>query len=383
MIYSIPYVVLIAFFEFLGYIYYQQEEETTKRRVVALAVLVYFVFIGFRGFIFSDWINYLPYFESCTTDKLFYYDPTDTGMYEPGFTTLVLLCKGLFDNYHFFVFVTSVINLALLLNFFRGRVNNIPLALALYLVFDGFTISINLMRNAISILLFLNALRFLEERKPIPYFLLCLLALTFHATALIYFPLYFFFHRGYNRWVYLGVFVAGNVIFLLNIHIFLSLISMLGIGGEFVETKITMYTEYYSSSVHLSIGYLERLMTGTLVFLYYDKLKEIRKENVVFINALLAYFVSYFFFSEFSEISRRLSTIFIFSYWILWIDLAKCFAVENNRKIFMAFLSIYCLIKVVGITRFTDMDYDNILFGNIKSYEERLYIHNRNYVEPD
>jgi len=193
--------------------------------------------------------------------------------------------------------------------------------------------------------------------------------------------MYLFFHRGYNKWVYLGIFIACNIVFLSRISIFLKIISLLGIGGDLLEAKVEAYTEM-GSGFGLSIGYLERLMTGFLVFCYYNKLKEIRKENVIFINALLAYFMAFFLFSEFAEISKRISTLFAFSYWIIWIDLIKCFSIENNKRLFVAFLSIYCLMKVVGLTKHADMDYENVLLGNTSTYEQRLFIHNKTFVEP-
>jgi hypothetical protein len=127
----------------------------------------------------------------------------------------------------------------------------------------------------------------------------------------------------------------------------------------------------------ISVGYLERLFTGLLVFFYMDKLYERRKENILFVNAILLYYMMFFLFSEFDEISLRMSYLFIFSYWVLWPELISCFSVENNRRLFSIFLYVYCIMKIIGSTNFVTAQYDNLLFG-IDSYQERLYIHNRN-----
>ena len=126
----------------------------------------------------------------------------------------------------------------------------------------------------------------------------------------------------------------------------------------------------------LSIGYLERLFSGIIVFCYYDKLIEVREENKIFINAFIGYFLTALMLSEFSTISLRMSYLFMFSYWILWNDLIKCFFYENNRKLFLSFIGLYCVLKMIISTDMVTSKYDNVLFG-IKSYEERLYIHNR------
>lgn len=75
----------------------------------------------------------------------------------------------------------------------------------------------------------------------------------------------------------------------------------------------------------LSIGYIERLFTGILIFCYYNKLICIRDENKMFINAFICYILLSLLLSEFGEISLRMSYLFIFAYWILWNDLIRCF----------------------------------------------------------
>ena len=75
-----------------------------------------------------------------------------------------------------------------------------------------------------------------------------------------------------------------------------------------------------------------------------------------------------------------MSYLFMFAYWILWYDLVKCFAIESNRKLFLGFMFIYLSLKTVGLSNLITAEYDNVLFG-IKTYEERLYIHNRYATE--
>lgn len=380
MIYSLPYVFLILVFGGLAVYFLQVESDSSKRVIRISCALILLFFFGFRGYAFDDWISYYPAFQKCSyefiTLNVFAY--SIQWQFEPGFTFLMCLCKSLTDNYHFFVFICSAINITLLLRFINKRVDNTPLAIILFLCFGGFIMSINLMRNSLAIFIFINAIEYLEQRKPTQYFLLCLLALSFHVSAICYFPLYFFFHKKLNKWIYLALFIVGNMIFLFHVPLFSLLASFILGGGS--EGKIQMmiegYTERYDEMATISIGYLERLLTGILVFCYYDKLVTIRKENIIFINMYICYIMLLLLLSQFNIISQRMSNLFIFSYWILWIDLIKAFSIENNRKLFIAFISIYCVLKTIGSTNFITAEYDNILFG-AKSYEERLYIHNR------
>ena len=380
MIYAIPYVILVILLGFLAILIEQKkEDEAFTHKITLWGILIYFVFFAFRGFINTDWMTYYVEFDKCTWDLLFNYEMGKSR--EPGFLIFMLLNKSLVPNFHFFVFTSTLLNTWLLLSFFRKYSDNLLIALVIYLVFEGFMINANLMRNSISIFIFLNAITYLQERRPLPYFGLCLLALSFHFSAIVYFPFYFFIHRKLNKWVYLTIFVICIMIFVLHIPIFLKLIKLTGIGGMFIDNKIDAYTEL-STARGFGMGFIERLITGILVFCYYEKLYDARVENRIFINSLVAFFISIFLFSEFAEISKRIYILFIYAYWILWCDLIKCFYYERNKILFSTFVVLYCIVKTATTLNAPIHEYDNLLFG-IKSYQERKYIFQKTFEEPE
>ena len=380
MIYAIPYVILVILLGFLAILIEQKKEDDAFTHKITLwGILIYFVFFAFRGFINTDWMTYYVEFDKCTWDLLFNYEMGKSR--EPGFLIFMLLNKSLVPNFHFFVFTSTLLNTWLLLSFFRKYSDNLLIALVIYLVFEGFMINANLMRNSISIFIFLNAITYLQERRPLPYFGLCLLALSFHFSAIVYFPFYFFIHRKLNKWVYLTIFVICIMIFVLHIPIFLKLIKLTGIGGMFIDNKIDAYTEL-STARGFGMGFIERLITGILVFCYYEKLCDARVENRIFINSLVAFFISNFLFSEFAEISKRIYILFIYAYWILWCDLIKCFYYDRNKILFSTFVGLYCIVKTATTLNAPIHEYDNLLFG-IKSYQERKYIFQKTFEEPE
>ena len=380
MIYAIPYVILVILLGFLAILIEQKkEDEAFTHKITLWGILIYFVFFAFRGFINTDWMTYYVEFDKCTWDLLFNYEMGKSR--EPGFLIFMLLNKSLVPNFHFFVFTSTLLNTWLLLSFFRKYSDNLLIALVIYLVFEGFMINANLMRNSISIFIFLNAITYLQQRRPLPYFGLCLLALSFHFSAIVYFPFYFFIHRKLNKWVYLTIFVVCIIIFVLHIPIFLKLINLTGIGGVFIDKKIDAYTEL-STARGFGMGFIERLITGILVFCYYEKLCDARVENRIFINSLVAFFISIFLFSEFAEISKRIYILFIYAYWILWCDLIKCFYYDRNKILFSTFVGLYCIVKTATTLNAPIHEYDNLLFG-IKSYQERKYIFQKTFEEPE
>lgn len=376
----IPYVTLVAILELCAFVYSSPSATVSIRRNCSMtAIICFFMFFAFRGFIFSDWIVYYDFFYNCSWSDISNYKLGSVTAFEPGFTVLCLICKSIFKDYFFFQFVICLIDTVLLLRFFRGRVDNTALALLLVFVFDGLGMFVNLMRNTVAIMLFLNAIDFLRDRKPLPYFAMCSLAVSFHTSALVYFPLYFFFHRHLNKWVFLVVFVVCNIVFLTHMPVVVSLLKLLRIDEAFTQ-KVKAYTELMTTSSVLSIGYIERLFTFCLAFLFYDKILAMRKENAIFLNALLAYFVATFFFAQFMDMSKRLANLFSFSYWITWAYFIKCFTYVRNKNIYIYFVSFYCLIKIWFMTQLPSLEYENLIFG-IKSYQERLFIINTTFKD--
>lgn len=370
-----PYLLLLGTLAALGLYTDHVKQEKYKTYLSIAGIVIFFFFFGFRGFIAGDWTVYYPYFQECDISDVVDYSLKEAS-FEPGFTLLCVICKSIYNDWSFFQIVVSLIDTALLILFFRKTIDNIPYALMIYITFNGIIISTDLMRNSIAIMIFLNSLTYLKERRIIPYMSLCLLALTFHTSSLFYFPLYFFLHKRCNKWIFLVLFIVGNLIFILHVPIVLSIINILGIGGD-LQLKVTAYTELMDASKGLSIGYLERLFTGVMIFTYYDKLKEVRPDNAVYFNGLALYLILFLLLSEFQVLSERITMLFSYGYWVIWMDLAKCFYHDNNRRLYKIFVVAYCLLRTYGsVSSSTDFIYDNILF-NHQSYEERLYIKNR------
>lgn len=378
LIYTIPYVLLVIIVGFLALFYVQADTDEVKNRISLILVSVFLFFFGFRGFILTDWVVYLPQYENMRWDKVFDYFNTISNNCEPGFAILIMICKSVFPSYFFLCFIISLFNIYSLTVFFKRYTNNIPLGFLLFLVFEGVIIMSNLLRNSISISIFLLALPFLEERKPLRYFLMCSLAACFHISALLYIPLYFFLHIRFNKWFYVAVFVFINVAFISHVSIVLTIFQLLGID-EVMAMKVKAYTEMYSSSISVfSIGYLERFASGILVILYYEKISAMHSGKGTILNAFLLFLSFYFLFSEFEVFAKRICLLFIFGYWVIWGDLIRCFYYENNRKIFLCFVIIYSLLKTIFVTRYPGYDYQNILFG-ADNYNERLMYHNKTY----
>lgn len=374
MIYSIPYVFLIIFLGILAILIdKKQEDKEFCSKLIYLGFGVFFIFFAFRGFIFHDWRNYYNEFDKLSTYNLVNYEAGDIQSHEPGWILFNLICKMIVNDYHFMIVILTLIETLLLYNFLKKYSSNILLSLTIMLVFEGFAIVCNLLRNLPAMLIFLNIIPYIEQKKPIKYFIGCIIAISLHFSSIIYIPLYFILNRKINKYAYVTIIVICNIIFITHLPIIIGLTKVLHIGNDFLANKLEVYSEI-SQARGIGLGYVERLLTSILIFCYYDKLYSLKESNRIFINAFIMYIITFSVLNEFDEIAKRFSTLFIYSYWILWPELTNCFYYKNNKKVFCAFLGMYSVIKIMTTINYPLAEYQNILLGNDKSYQEQKYL---------
>lgn len=380
----LPYLFIVLLLGGCAFFYEYTSDENRKKQLLYTSIAAFILFFAFRGYLYTDWTTYYTYFEKVEFEDIFDWTFDDNKEhYEPGYALLNIICRSIVPHYLFLQVVIAILDIVLLLRFLKKmRIENMPLALLLFFTFSGLMMMFNLLRNSIAILIFLNSLEYLSARKPLQYFTLCGISILFHFSSLLFIPLYFFLNYRLNRWVYAGCLIVFAAMYLTKISIVLSLLKIVG-AGEFLEKSVEAYTERMTMARGgLSIGFLERIMTIALVTIYYGKLKELRPNNAVVLNSLLLYFFAFFCFADFAVFSERISTIFAFSYWIIWSDLLRCFYYENNKKLFISFMIMYCTIRIIPSVQLPVQEYDNILLG-FKSYEERIKIFNKTYETKD
>lgn len=377
MEYAWPYITLICFYGILALWYHFTNDATKRGKIALICGALFLTFFGFRGFCFYDWNTYYPEFQSIPAS--FSAQLYNGRWYEPGFTTLMVVCKNIYDSYHFLIFVCSLLNTILFTRFLYKFIDNIPLGFVIFLCMGGLSIVTDLLRNSIAIFIFMNALEYIISRKPIHYFTACLIASTFHISALLYLPLFFILHREWGRWSYAILFIIGNLILLFRIPVFATILSIISVFLDpTTKEHIDEYTRLLpSSSFQISIGYIERIFTGIMIFVFYNKLKSIQKSNI-FINCMILFFLMFFMLSEFRTISLRMSMLFAFAYVPIWIDLIYCFAYQRNKICYVSFLCIYCLIKIYSLSNNIIYNYDNVLLKS-DSYNIRKATYQKNY----
>ncbi|MBO5640818.1 MAG: EpsG family protein [Prevotella sp.] len=386
--YFLPYVIVLIIFAVCAVIYAQrqdnEEDALLCTRIIWVAVGVFYIFFAFRGYAYSDWVGYSEDFKNVAWEDIFMLTDSKRSavIHEPGFTALMCLCSIFTREYAFLVFVITTIDVVLFLRFLkRWDVRNVPFAFMIFITFAGVGLMFNALRNQLAIFIFINALEYIIEKKPIKYFSLCLAALCFHSSSIIFFPLYFFLSRKLNKWLFISLILCFIAFSVSQVSILKIILSIMEIGGVLGE-KAEIYTEYYASAREFApTVLLEKLGLCFLVFLFYDTLT-VDKKTIVMINSLIIYLFFFYVFGEFKILSSRLSLIFIYSYWVLWIRIMGVLTVQNNKRLYGGIFFLYCLYVTIFAYNLPIQEYDNILLGG-KTQTERMKIFNKTFEDAD
>jgi hypothetical protein len=378
--YSIPYALVVAVF-FSLYLY-----EATERKyyrilnivpATKLYIFIFFmIFVGLRGFVFTDWINYIQVFRNTPTFPFFDWGDRSIGSMEYGFIFLIKLVKKFSDNYFVFVFISTLIDFILIYIIFKNE-KSFALCMLFYYIFStggpGFRIEFNLMRNVKSILLFTISLKYIKENNFIKYLFLNVIGCFFHISALLYIPMYFFLKRDILIKHSLLLFVIGNIFYIFQIRWMHGVLNILAdiIGGRLgFLLNVYIESETYSSAYGLNMAFFQKVISYAIIKSNEKKLLK-SSDNVIYMNIFYMFIILNGFFSEMMIFIIRITMLFVMGYWIIFPRLY--FLLSKKKKIiFLIGILLFGIVKM-SVPSQIQFRYDNILFG-YQSESERTRI---------
>jgi len=184
------------------------------------------------------------------------------------------------------------------------------LSVWLYVTLTFFYTIMNFVRQSLACSVILFGYRFLKEKKPVPYFIVVLLAASMHKTALIMIPVYFLCHIRLDK--KMGAFYASATL-------------LLYLTSGWILDKITDYIfTYYKGSVYIDTQY-----GFSLVFLVVP---------AVIFGACLAL---RYLWEKWDPAANMLLNLMMYSA-IGWLFITKHFVIER----FTQYMYIFALIAV-------------------------------------
>ena len=130
----------------------------------------------------------------------------------------------------------------------------------------------NGMRQCIAVAFFFYSCRFIEQRRVVPYLISLSIALLFHYSCVILFPLYFILNKKSSMNIYVILYIASFAFCFINVQGLLGTLSYyLSIGGGAYQENF----EYYASSFgRLSLmGFMFQTFINVCIFIAMMKAK--------------------------------------------------------------------------------------------------------------
>jgi len=151
--------------------------------------------------------------------------------------SLVFIIGNFLGSYQWIFAILHLILMVFI--YFAIKENKTYVTLSYFIFFFSayFNSSLNLMRQSISIAIFIYAIKYIWKRKMVKYFIYIMIAVLFHKTAILYFPVYFIFGLKVNK---------------KNTALFTSLILIMSISLDrilkFFTTFFDIYTNYWGTT---------------------------------------------------------------------------------------------------------------------------------------
>lgn len=375
--YAIPYLIFLGYLLVLMFIEFGNINKQQDPKFVRKFLLVGFlIFIGLRGFVYGDVINYKRWFERSPTlfsdDFQKYVGSLSLNF---GFTFLMILVKTIWNNYLFFQFVLAVIQLILLDIVIRRYSKYYVMPFLFFYIFGGLFFYVNLIRQFTVVCCFLCSIKYIEKPNLIKYLIVNLIGAAIHFSALIYIPLYFILNKKIPLILFWCLFIIGNILFLAKIDfikvIFDKIVYLLPGKLAFVVKAYAVKDKlaFFAPDFNLSLGYFERAVSFIVLMLFYPVFYQQGFSRILY-NTMLLFLFCFYYFAGFNDLMNRLMLLFIFFYWFLFPQLYKRINYEK-KCLFLVIFIFLGISKTIQSNNSIMARYDNILFG-VESIEERI-----------
>lgn len=243
----------------------QPRVNSKKLELLAIPLAAIFLCMGYMTG--SDWRGYELHYSEL------YFEDVFSGRYEPGFT----LYQSIFRFFGVPFFVYNIFSKLITFFVFYSIIKKISpkyryLCLMYYTCVSGYAVFIDYsMRNVMAVTIAMYSLRYYSNRQLWKWMVASLLAMSFHTTAVILFPLYFVRFANVKSKYIFAVFIVFNIAMMSLQDSFFEKVNFLAGISEHAATKYEYYATGigdYSSGKGLSLGYLFNVSIFLIILLF-------------------------------------------------------------------------------------------------------------------
>ena len=320
-----------------------------KKRILMIISFILVWMIGGRSVAWPDTIVYVMSFNQSPTLFHLNSDSAPLGYTEKGYFYLGSFIKTIFDSWRFYLVVMAILSVFLLYNCLK-KYSIFPI-LGLWVYIGRFLLNRDMvqMRSSLAILLIIWGVKYVYEKKLIPFLLIIYLAYSCHRMALIALPFYF---------VNLLKIKKIHIIISIILSFILSQIAAQSISGYVDEWSTDLEYETYTQDEYVeeSLGlanpmiYFQLLILMLFTFLE-TKLKNIETYYYIFRNGYFYSTIILILFCNYTALSGRTSTMFA-TYEIFIIPLIVFALSKSMRYLFLSGMGV--VLFYFFFTKYTD-----------------------------
>ncbi len=337
----LPYIIIIAIVSFFSFFDIVKFNRRIKNGLIWLLLIGLILFVGTRYETGNDWIEYTKVFNKLPDVLTLLSQPALFGLFrmEPGYILFNSIVKYLGGTIDYVFLISTVFTIALLFKSLKRYNFFCFLAVLLYMRYGYLQTNMMFVRQGIAISIFFYSLKYIQYRKLVKYILLILVATSFHSSALITLPLYFFINKTYSNTI-IGVSII--ISFVLS---FMDISKLLiPVLPGFISNHIISYSEdeiWGEMTGRFNFGLFEKLIIGLLCLCYRKKLNSIHNFNLFF-NLFILSIICYYSFFQMYVFQQRLSMLLQIAAIPVIISLVKL--LKKSQQIYsIAFLSIFII----------------------------------------
>ena len=301
------YFLLFLYIFFLIFISIDKRFQKYNYFIFGISIAALFLFAAFRFEVGQDYDNYLDFFNKVVPINEFDFQDLDFTI-EIGYQLLEAVVKYFCNNFNVMIIVMTTTIFLLFINLIR-KYSVAPLISLLIFVDYFYLIQVmGQYRQVLSLLMCLNALCFVEDRKFFRFLIVVAFASAFHTASIIFLCVYFvprikFTNKKLCFFIMFGFIILAGSLFLKTILIFIIKLLDFGIVGE----KVQLYLNETSISFITIPGICEKLILFLFLFLVNKK-----PLNQKHIGVYVLGFYWYLFFMPInSTLSARGALVFL------------------------------------------------------------------------
>lgn len=356
------FIVILILFSFFCISQFSKQNQVHQSQFVVVMILCLFFISAFRykmgddWEIYSHWFTIAPPIFEIESDFIY-----SSGFLEPGYKIFNSLLKTVTNNSQM-IFVASQIIVSSLFVKSLFRYSRFPL-MACFVYFGVLFLSLDLLflRQTISVQLLLLGLKYVKDKKWWKYLSIITIAVLFHYSAVILYPLYFVLRRKISDFFILSVTAIGFVLFVFHIDVTSVFFNMFNVS------KLHEYMSHSEYGLSRSFGFMHVEILVLLCLILW-----LRKQNTqakseyenIFINLFFLYVIIVLYTFPLSSFAGRVKFYFIISYIYIIPELIGCFQKYSNKIVAYLILTVYLLLYQTNLI-FSEKGH---IYTNYKNY---------------